>query len=95
MGIIKMLYEINPFQRFDDWLNSIFSFDERMSSFIEWYLSFPTIIKIPILILVLLLLYLGAYTLIKKIVIGLPKKIVFIIIFVVIVYFVIAYFISK
>lgn len=95
MGLYNILAETNLFQRFDDWLNSVFSFDESFQSFVDWFLSYPTIIKIPVIIFVLFVLYLGLFQLIKKIIFGLPKKVLFLIIFIIIVYFVLAYFISK
>ena len=85
----------NPFQRFVEWLNSIFSFDERFQSAIDWFLSFPTLVKIPVLVLFLLIMYLGVFSLVKKIIYGIPKKIFLIVLFGVIVYFVLTYFMAK
>ncbi len=94
-NFLIMLESINPFQRFDDWLNSIFSFDERIQGLTDWFLAYPTLLKLPILVLFLFVLYLGVFSLVKKIIFGLPKKILFLAIFLVIVYFVLTYFVIK
>lgn len=95
MSLWNILLEVNPFQRFDDWLNSVFSFDERFQSVVDWFLAFPTVIKIPVLLLFLFVIYLGLFSLVKKIIFGLPKKVLFIIVFIAIAYFVLSYFIMK
>ena len=95
MSLWNILLEVNPFQRFDDWLNSVFSFDERFQSVVDWFLAFPTVIKIPVLLLFLFVIYLGLFSLVKKFIFGLPKKVLFIIVFIAIAYFVLSYFIMK
>lgn len=86
-----VLFMNSIMQRINDFVASTVDIDGKIDALITWFKTFPELAKIGIILLLLLIVFLGTLRLLKKLLIDLPKKLFFIILFAVFVYFILVW----